>query len=46
MGARHVYDLPDLPLPNQVAFARLFFIIDDTGEVKVQNLHFHFECHG
>ena len=30
-------------LPNEVPFARLHFVIDD-GEVKVENVHFHFQC--
>jgi hypothetical protein len=32
-------------LPNDVAFLRIFFVIDDEGEVKVANTQFHFECH-
>ena len=32
-------------LPNGVAFARVFFIIDDEGEVKVEKIRFRFECH-
>jgi hypothetical protein len=31
-------------MPNQVAFARIHFIIDPAGEVKMESVHFHFKC--
>jgi hypothetical protein len=32
--------------PDQVGgFARVFFIIDDEGGLKVENIQFHLECH-
>jgi hypothetical protein len=31
-------------IPNQVAFARVFFIISREGDVKVENVQFHFHC--
>jgi hypothetical protein len=32
-------------IPNQNGFARLHFIIDSEGELKVETANFHFECH-
>jgi hypothetical protein len=32
-------------LPNQVAIARVHFIISPEGEIKVETVNFHFECH-
>jgi hypothetical protein len=31
-------------LPNQVAFARVHFILTPEGEVKMENIQFHFHC--
>jgi hypothetical protein len=31
-------------IPNQVAFARVFFILTPEGDVKVENVQFHFHC--
>jgi len=32
-------------LPNNVAFARVHFVIDPDGSVKVETIQFHFTCH-
>ena len=32
-------------IPNQNSFARLHYIINDDGTLKVESVHFHFECH-
>ena len=33
-------------LDNQVALARLHYVISPEGEVKVETVHFHFKCQG
>ena len=32
-------------LPNQVALARVHYVISPEGEIKVETVNFHFECH-
>jgi hypothetical protein len=32
-------------LDNQVAFARIHYVVSDEGEIKVETIQFHFACH-
>lgn len=32
-------------LDNQVAIARIHYVVSDDGTVKVETIQFHFECH-